>query len=352
MDRFEQIIGRLNAHIKRWWIPIVIALFIFVAAMLVVVWHCYSPELAKFLGYSIGIGLLIWQIAVASRRAAAAEKTAELTERGNIAERFKNAIEHLGNDSASVRLGGTYALHHIAHEVEEYRKRVFEILCAHIRETTTKDGYKKLKQTSGEYIERKQPTIEIQSILNLLFIEDQDREIYEEFQGNLEDADLKGASFIKANLQNANLWNANLQRADLRGANLQKANLTEAKLQNANLSGANLQNANLWYANLQDANLWDANLQKASLWNANLQNAGLRGANLRNSILLEANLQNTDLWDANFQKANLKYAKNLEVKQLLEARTLYETGLPDEMEEEIRKEKPELFDPPDVEQES
>ena len=89
------------------------------------------------LGYLIGGVLLIWQISVAGRRATAAEKTAELTEKGNIAERFKNAIEHLGNDSASVRLGGVYALHHIAQEVEDYRKRVFEILCAHIRETTT-----------------------------------------------------------------------------------------------------------------------------------------------------------------------------------------------------------------------
>ena len=55
------------------------------------------------------------QIFAFNRRAAAAEetakamqKTAELTERGNIAERFKNAIEHLGNDSASVRLGGAF----------------------------------------------------------------------------------------------------------------------------------------------------------------------------------------------------------------------------------------------------
>ena len=65
-----------------------------------------------------------------------------MTEKGNIAERFKNAIEHLGKGSVSVRLGGIYALHHIAHEVEEYRKRVFEILCAHIRETTTHMEYK------------------------------------------------------------------------------------------------------------------------------------------------------------------------------------------------------------------
>ena len=75
-------------------------------------------KLAEFLGYLFGGGLIIRQIAVTSRRAAAAEKTAELTERGNIAERFKNAIEHLGNRSAAVQLGGAYALDHIAQEDE------------------------------------------------------------------------------------------------------------------------------------------------------------------------------------------------------------------------------------------
>ena len=71
--------------------------------------------------------------------------------------------------SAAVRLGGIYALHHIAQEVEEYRKRVFEILCAYIRGITTIHGYRPKTNLGGTEIK---PTIEIQSILNLLFIED------------------------------------------------------------------------------------------------------------------------------------------------------------------------------------
>ena len=270
---------KLNACIKHWKTPIVIVSFICVVAILVVVWHCYSQELAKFLGYLFGGGLLFWQISVTSRRAAAAEKTAELTEIGNIAERFKNAIEHLGNDSASVHLGGIYALHHIAQEVEGYRKRVFEILCAHIRETTTQMEYK-TRETSSKEIE---PTIEIQSILNLLFIDTQDREIYKGLQGNLEDADLQGAVLIKADLQYANLYRANLQNADLRVANLQRTDL------------------------------------------------------------LGANLQNADLWAAKLQNVDLTNVQNLEVKQLLKAETLYGAGLPEGMKEEIMQKEPGLF---------
>ena len=385
---------KLNACIKHWKTPIVIVLFLCVAIGLVVVWHCYDPELAKFLGYLIGGVLITWQIYVASRRAAAAEKTAKLTENGNIAERFKNAIEHLGNCSAAVNLGGIYALHHIAHEVEEYRERVFKILCSYIRGITTSPKYRSRNAGSTEI----KPTIEIQSILNLLFTDTQDRKIYKGLQGNLEGADLYGARFASANLQNANLrganlqkanlryaklqnadlWKANLQEANLRRANLQKAKLREAKLQNADLRGGNLQNANLWIADLQDAvlrfaklqnadllraklqnadllraklqnaSLWRAELQNADLYQANLQEANLRGANLQEANLLEADLQNANLENTNFQKANLTDVKNLKAEQLLKAKTLYEAKLPAWMKEEIMQENSKLFDPPDA----
>ena len=325
MDRFEQIIGRLNAHIERWGISFFIALFIFVVGILVVVWHYHSPEFAKFLGYLIGGGLLILQIFASNRRAAAAEetakamqKTAELTESGSIAERFKNAIEHLGNGFPSVRLGGAYALHHIAQEEEDYRKRVFEILCAHIRETTTHPEYRPRNAGSTEI----KPTIEIQSILDLLFIGAQVQKIYKGLYVNLDGADLYGARFLSANLQQASLWDTNLQNAILVGVNLHGAYLVRAKLQNANL--------------------WDANLQGAHLVGANLQNADLNHVNLTDANLMDANLRNVDLTTA----------RNLEVKQLLKAKTLYKADLPVGMKKEIEKEKPGLLDDPEAKQES
>ena len=293
MDRLKQIIEKLNAYIERLGIPFFSPGGILIVLLGLVILWWITPEFAKFLSYLIGGILLIWQISVASRRAAAAEKTAELTERGDIAERFRNAIEHLGNVSAFVRLDGIYALNYIAQEMEDSRKRVFEILCAHIRKTTTHPTYRPRNADSKEI----EPAIQIQSILNLLFIEAKGQEIYKEFRGNL-----KGADSCEANLQNADL------------------------------SDADLQEAILWRTNLQDANLRRAKLQNADLW--------------------RANLQNTDLSDANFQKANLKYAENLKVEQLIEARTLYRAKLPDGMKEEIEQKKPELLEPPKAKQES
>ncbi len=338
-QRQEQEKNKLDACLAGWRerIPnfikalLIFVLFVFVAAGLVTVWHKKSPELARFIGYLIGGGLLIFQVYISNRRVAAAEETAksmqktvELTEKGNIAERFKNAIEHLGNESASIRLGGIYALHHLAQEVEEYRKRVLEILCAHIRETTTQDGYKPriILSTVLEL-----PSIEIQSILRLLFVEDRYGKVYGKFVADLTSANLQGARLSNANLESARLPVANLQGAALDNANLESARLPRANLQEAVLAGANLQGAALSFTNLQEADLHSANLQGADLSFANFE-----------LTLLE---------DANLQGADLSMAKNLSVDQLLEAETLYKAQLPDKMQEEIKQQKPELLEKPE-----
>ena len=209
-ERGKAIKGLL-AGLKRWWEILLTSFEIFISFFIILgvatlIWFNVGPEYAKFVTYVFGGFLVFFQIMASARRATAAEKTAEamqetvqLTETGNIAERFKNAIEHLGHKSVSVRLGGIYALHRIAQEVEEYRERVFEILCAHIRETTTQEVYKpRIIESTREV-----PTIEIQSILYLLFVNTPGREIYKGLKTNLAIAKLEGARLPGAYLKNA-----------------------------------------------------------------------------------------------------------------------------------------------------
>ena len=82
---------------------------------------------------AVGGGLLIWQVSIANRRAAAAERTAELTALGNITERLNAAIGNLGNENSVVRIGALYQLHHIAIDAPDYRWTVFNLVWAHSR---------------------------------------------------------------------------------------------------------------------------------------------------------------------------------------------------------------------------
>ena len=115
-------------------------------------------KIMTFLGIGMGGILFILQVLASHRRAKAMEDAAneqansakaqaraaeeqaranKNTEQGLRQERLKNAIEHLGDENDSVRLGGAYELFHLAEDTEELRQTVLDILCARIRQTTS-----------------------------------------------------------------------------------------------------------------------------------------------------------------------------------------------------------------------
>ena len=278
-------------------------------------------EILTFLGISMGGVVLVLQAVIANRRAKALEDTAKAqadaanaqakateeqaranqnTERGQRQERFKNAIDHLGHQSVSVRLGGAYELFHLAEdptdEAKDLRQTVMDILCAHIRQTTGKAEYQeeKYKWKSSE---------EIQSLLTLMFVEE-----HEVFKGcgiNLQGSWLNGAKLNRARLHEANLVGAHLYRVKLFGVHLHRADLTRAHMSGAILSKAHLEEAALREAHLQRADLSQAHMQGANLMSAHLQGAALEMARLHEARLNGARLQGADLTRAYLQGALL-----------------------------------------------
>ena len=219
-------------------------------------------EALKFLGLGMGGILLVLQALASHKRAKAMEDAVLKTELGQQQERMKNAIEHLGNASDSVRLGGAYELFHLAEDTEDrgQRQTVLDILCAHIRWTTLERQYRGNSGGGGdggggEYIGYRgkyplAPSEEIQSLLTLLFVQK-----YKVFTGldiKLQGSCLNGSILIQARLEKAHLEGAQLHRARLEGARLQGADLIRAQLHRADLRRAQLQgtsSSNLKYFN-------------------------------------------------------------------------------------------------------
>ncbi len=242
-------------------------------------------EALKFLGIGMGGILIALQALMSYKRAKAMEDTASHTEQGLRQERLKNAIEHLGHEKDSVRLGGAYELFHLAEDNKDLRKTAFDMLCLHIRQTTGEKEYQKKHQSK--------PSEEVQSLLTLMFV--QEHEVFKGFRINLQGSWLNGANLREARLQRAILTGAYLRKTKLDRAHLQRANLVEAHLEKASLSEAYLQEADLFEVRLQEAYLKQARLQGAclmagSLQAANLDNAYLQGADLRDVRLQEAYL--------------------------------------------------------------
>lgn len=245
-------------------------------------------QILTFLGLSMGGILLALQAVIANKRAEAMENAAnaqakanENAEKGQRQERLKNAIEHLGHDSVSIRLGGAYELFHLAQDTEELRQTVLDILCSHIRRTTTENDYKD-KHSS-------KPSEEIQSLLTLLFV--QDHHVFKGLHINLQGSWLNGAELGKARLETADLARSHLQKALLSEAGLQGAKLNLTQLQGATLSDAKLQGATLTVTRLQGSNLRGAQLQGSWLAGVKLQGAELENAMLQGALLCEVFLQ-------------------------------------------------------------
>ena len=263
-------------------------------------------ETLKFLGIGMGGVLIALQALMSYKRAKAMEKTAEAqadavskTEQGQRQDRLKNAIEHLGHEKESVRLGGAYELFHLAEDTEDLRQTVLDILCAHIRRTTGEDNYWETHKSK--------PSEEVQSLLTLLFV--QEHEVFKGCHINLHGSYLNGADLFMACLKGAVLTETHLQGVSLNGASLQRASLTEAHLQGTSLIAASMQGARLDKAHLQGAHLMLARLQEASLEGAHLQGASLAEAFLQGASLTMAHLQGASLDEAFLQGALLTEAQ-------------------------------------------
>ena len=212
------------------------------------------------------------------RRARVAKKGGDQKDKSTDQTTYNDAITHLGHESESVILGGIHSLLDLAKKNSDYRPKVFNILCAHIKTTTATEEYQKKH--------KEEPSTTIQTLMNLLFIDEEysvvtvdpaktSRTADEEYNSTRVDlvykvcrADLRGAYLAGSILRRARLQDINLVEAQL-----QNAILVETQLQGALLSGAELQGASLVLAQLQGAHLAKAHLQKAKLQQAEMQGA-------------------------------------------------------------------------------
>lgn len=198
------------------------------------------------------------------------QRTLELTEQGQITERFTRAIDQLGatdddgNPRLEIRIGAIYALERIATDSPKRSySTVMDFLTAYIRENAKWDFDEALGPTlqwdqvyrfvEGKFYRSHAPG-DIQAALDVLGRR-QDESIPEEYRVSL---DLRRAYLAGANLTGANLSGAHLSRANLSGATLYAANLSEVDFSGADLSGATLSGADFSGAILDEAYLQGA----------------------------------------------------------------------------------------------
>jgi hypothetical protein len=287
----------------------------------------------------------------------------QVSQEGQITERFTRAIDQLGSDKIEIRLGGIYALERIARDSERDHWPIMEVLTAYVREqapgpleegqTRGDDGAKEKPEEDSNAepasTDVPPPDPDVQAIMTVISRRTQywgqgETELLDLRGIDLRGADLRKANFVGANLSGANFSRAELRGADLRNVNLVGANLSGTMLWKTNLSGASLYRANLYRANLVDADLSEVNkepseskgldivnLHRANLVGANLSGANLVGADLRRATLWKADLRGADLVGADLRRVDLSGALHLTQEQVEHVRGDETTTLPNHL---------------------
>jgi len=279
---------------------------------------------------TLGAGLFAaGALVFTARNFTVSRRTLELTEQGQVTDRYTKAIEQLGSEKLDVRIGGIYALERITRDSPRDHPTVMEVLTAFIREHSH-EQWPPSDHPAGRGPERSTRP-DVQAALTVVGRRDPDRDIRRIdltgadltradftdailFRAHVDGATLDGATLFKANLDgatlaSATLLKANLTRAHLASATLFKANLTGAALTRADLTGADLTGAALLDAHLDGASLDGADLTVANLDNTDLTGATLTGATLTGADLTSATLTRADLTGADLTSATLTEAK-------------------------------------------
>ncbi|MFJ9713393.1 pentapeptide repeat-containing protein [Streptomyces sp. NPDC101234] len=217
-----------------------------------------------------------------------------ITEQGQITDRYNAAVTNLGSATIDIRLGGIYALQRIMTDSPRDQPAIISILSAFIRVHDPIPAYE------ANTIPMDPPPPLKPDIAAALHVLASRTAAHD--GGNVID------------LSNTYLAGTDLANADLRGANLASADLRSANLSNAYLAGTDLASADL-----RSANLASANLASADLRSANLAVTDLAGAELSGADLVETDLSATDL-----------AGSDISVQQVTKARPNEATTLPDQ----------------------
>lgn len=213
----------------------------------------------------------------------------DINRRGQITERFTQAIDQLGktNDDGTrnmeVRLGSIYSLERTAREDQDYHWPIVEVLTSYVRQHSPRildEPYQPPNRVHEQAPPPPEPDIlAILTVIGRRSIYHKDVEYgpIDIQAANLRRANLRGADLRRANLRDSDLWGVDLQGANLQGASLIQCDLRGATLAESDLREALLQGSRLGFANLRNSDLGGAYLHLADLSGADLSDA--RGLN-------------------------------------------------------------------------
>jgi hypothetical protein len=241
--------------------------------------------------------------ALSSKAVEAAQRTVELTEQGQVTDRYTKAIEQLGSDKLDVRIGGIYALERIAHDSPRDHPTAMEVLAAFVREHSREQWPKPEPHAESSGTQpRRMTRPDVQAAITVI---GRRNSTHDSGALDLSNAYLRLAKLTYADLSGASFYGADLSNADLSDSKLTGAVIGPAIFRDAILSGTDLRGAYLRGTDLRGAYLFGAKLANADL----AEGADLTGAKLKDADFSGVDLTETKLSGVDFSGVDLTHAR-------------------------------------------
>lgn len=175
-----------------------------------------------------------------------------------------------------------------------YKKRIYEIFCAFIRENSII-----ARDTTGTLIEAQnvRPTQVIQSLMDLLFRD-------ENLWGLDRDADLSNSVFIDLDLDDAIFDRVNFEKSYF-----ENVRMKFTRLYNTKLESAYLKNVDFNLSTLSNINLCKSLLKEVRLTASTLNQVGFDSAILINTPCVATRMSEVSFIKSKIKEVNLSYAQ-------------------------------------------
>ncbi|MCE7999020.1 MAG: pentapeptide repeat-containing protein [Rhodobiaceae bacterium] len=274
-----------------------------------------------------GLSLAARRTKTLDEQARIAEENRKLSEQAQITDRFTRAVEQLGHENRSVRLGAIYALERIAKDSERDFDVIMGTLAAYARvqapfaykqsssPAVSFDAFNVAVETpdiGADYqkqFEKYRPSVDVEAALLVLSrVIPRNHPLrtfrridlrFTDLRGlDLPQSDFSGFRFDFSNFDGANLIESSLRNVSLNHASLNAVRLEHSDLTEATLKGATLIRSQLSDAILTKANLSECELLRTNLWSSECVGSSFRLANLAGAHMGEGNFSGSNFFAA------------------------------------------------------
>jgi uncharacterized protein YjbI with pentapeptide repeats len=227
-------------------------------------------------------------------------KSIVLSRLAQSSERLGVALEGLGSNAESRRVGAIAVLGSFLVRSSAEYDTAFSTLCAFVRSTTKSDDYRSC------WTDR--PAVDVQAAVEALSYRRRARRRSPRHELNLRGAYLAGCEFRGADLARADFSEAVLTGANFYRASLRRANFTDALAERASFVQADLHKATFFRLHALDAEFREAILTNVIFTRGNLSSATFAGTVLKRVSFSSANLRRTSFARARLTRCDFQNA--------------------------------------------